>query len=183
MLINELLYFAPGVTFDKVDFSGEQLPAQLEQRLRGYYIEPAHLCIEKSHGFAAGVILLSCVDALARFKTGILDQPGSRFVTFVRSELKSFAGNRAYKLYTAFRNGLVHEGRIKSGAQFSLEAADTVEVIQGVLVVNPKHLAGEIEVALQTYVAQLQADAKLRQALAHRLSEDHKADSARRRKR
>lgn len=176
MLIDELLYFAPSITFDQVDFEGEHLPDQFESRIRGFYIAPAVACANEGYWFAAGVLLLSCIDALARFKTGS-DVVGERFKTFARQELGSFAeGQWADRLYYSFRNGLIHEGRIKAGAQFSLDTENTVDEIQGAFVINPMRLADEVDGALTRYVAQLKADRDLRSLLAARLSDDHRDD-------
>jgi hypothetical protein len=176
MRIDELLYFAPGITFDQVDFSGERLPEQLAARVRGFYLEPARLCAAAEHGFAAGVVLLACVDALARWTTGSRDVD-ARFISFAQRELPSFAeGSRAEQLYTAFRNGLVHEGRIKAGAQFSFDFQGTCEDLQGVLVINPTLLAREIDAALTAWVAELRSNRTLRAQLARRLAQDHKDD-------
>jgi hypothetical protein len=176
MRIDELLYFAPGVTFDQLDLGGENLPDQFESRIRGFYIAPAVDCANAGYWFAAGVLLLSCIDALARFKTGS-QIVGDRFKSFARQELKSFAEeNRADRLYYAFRNGLVHEGRIKAGAQFSLDTENTVDELQGAFVINPRRLADEVDGALSRYVSQLKADRNLRSQLAARLSKDHRDD-------
>ena len=176
MRIGELLFFAPGITFDQVDFSGEELPDQFEHRVRSFYLKPAAVCVEAGFAFAAGVLLLACVDALARMKTG-MKKVGKRFRKFARDDLTSFSeGDRAERLYDAFRNGLIHEGRIKDGAQFSFDYQSTVEEMQGVLVINPQLLAQEVEGALKTYIAALRVDKRLRAALIRRLSEDHEAD-------
>jgi len=176
MRIDEQLFFAPGIPFDQVDFFGAKLPDQLAARVRGFYLEPARLCAEKEHGFAAGTLLLACVDALARWKTGS-PQVGERFKEFAEQELPSFSDpSCAERLYTAFRNGLIHEGRIKAGAQFSFDYQCTCEDLGGVLVINPTFLAHEIEAALNAFVAELRSNNALRQRLADRLSRDHKID-------
>jgi hypothetical protein len=116
------------------------------------------------------------MDALARWKTGSrnIDE---RFMTFAQQELISFADeSRAEQLYTAFRNGLIHEGRIKAGAQFSFDYPRTCEDLDGVLVINPTFLAKEIEAALKAFVAELRSDHALRAQLARRLAHDHKDD-------
>jgi hypothetical protein len=173
MRIDEQLYFAPGIPFGQVDFSGETLPEQIAARVRGFYLEPALLCIQERHGFAAGVLLLSCVDALARWRTGS-KKVGKRFKKFARRALASFADeNSAERLYATFRNGLIHEGRIKDGAQFSFDLQRTCEEVQGVLVVNPAFLAREIEVALIAFIDELRSSNTLRAQLARRLAEDH----------
>ena len=70
MKLGDVLYFAPGIRFDQVDLGGPRLPEQFRQRVRGFYIAPAEKCAEMDYAFAAGVLLVSCIDALARHRFG-----------------------------------------------------------------------------------------------------------------
>ena len=175
MRVGELLYFAPDIRFDQVDLDGRDLPDQFRQRIEGFYILPAEVCVARNHAFAAGVLLVSCVDALARrcFGNGV----GKRFTRFAREQLKSFAsGDLAKRFYLEFRNGLVHETRLKEGGQFSLDIESTVEILDGLLLVNPRLLAIEIRSALNSYVALLRGDAKELVKLSQSLRKDHAKD-------
>lgn len=117
----DILYFAPGIRFNQIDLNGPTLPEQFNCRITGYYIKPAEECCERGQAFAAGVLLVSCIDALARFKFKTNDV-GKRFKDFVQQELPSFSNKElAKRFYEDFRNGLIHESRIKLGGQFSLE--------------------------------------------------------------
>lgn len=178
MRIEDHLYFAPHIRFDEVDFGGADLPLQLAARLQGFYLEPARQCAGAGHAFAAGILVLACIDALARFQTG--DEVVSRrFKGFVRANLPSFAAEGlADHLYDDFRNGLIHEGRIKSGAQFSLEFADTVTSIGEILIVNPARLAEEVRGALGRYIEHLEKNDGARQGLSEALMCDHDGDFA-----
>lgn len=102
---------------------------------------------------------------------------GRRFKRFVRDNLPSFASaERADCLYDDFRNGLIHEGRIKSGAQFSLDAGDTITDIEGIVLVNPMLLADEVSVALDRFIEVLHGDAVARRRFSDNLSRDHGDD-------
>jgi hypothetical protein len=175
MRIGDLLYFAPNLTFDKVDLNGPRLPEQFELRMTGFYIDPAEECARSNYAFAAGVLLVSAIDALARLRFG--DGVGMRFTKFVRDELQSFKNDGlARRLYYEFRNGLVHEARLKKGGQFSLKIETTVEQLDGLLLVNPKCLAKEVRKALDSYVALLGRDELERRKLAKALMRDHSDD-------
>lgn len=168
MRIGDLLFFAPGLRFDQVDLDGSELPEQFRQRIEGLYIRPAEECAGGGHAFAAGVLLVSCIDALAKLRFG--NGVGERFRRFAREELKSFASDdHAQRFYEEFRNGLVHEARLKEGAQFSLEIGATVQNVDGLLLVNPELLAAEVRSALDNYVRLARDDTKelamLRQAI------------------
>jgi hypothetical protein len=99
--------------------------------MNGFYLEPAARCAADRHAFAAGVLLVTCIDALARMR---FNNPkvGDRIKRFAREELRSFsASGLATRFYEDFRNGLVHEARIKNGGQFSLDIGSTVERVSG----------------------------------------------------
>jgi len=177
MKIGELLYFAPGIRFDEVDIDGPALPEQFRQRIESLYILPADECAGRQHAFAAGVLLVSCIDALARLRFGDGVGVRERFKRFAREQLKSFAaGDLANRFYLAFRNGLVHEARLKEGAQFSLEIGRTVEELNQLLLVNPKLLSIEVRSALDGYVAQLHVEPKELAKLAEALRRNHGKD-------
>lgn len=175
MRIGDILYFAPGIRFDDVELDGARLPGQFRQRVVGFYIVPSEECAVGGHAFAAGALLVSCIDALARLRFG--DRVGERFRKFVAEELKGFSGaGIAQQFYDEIRNGLVHEGRLKNGAQFSFEIAETAETLDGILVVNPKHLAAEVRSALDCYVVFLQCDERELTKLAGTLKQDLSED-------
>ncbi len=175
MRIGELLFFAPGLRFDQLELDGAALPEQLQRRIAGYYLEPAEQCSNRGHAFAAGVLLVSCIDALARLRYG--GGVGERFRTFAVEHLASFGDSKlAARFYDEFRNGLVHEARLKHGGQFSLERLSTVEDIGGVLLINPESLAGEVQEALARWVAELSADTTKRATLAATIKTDFADD-------
>ena len=171
MKIGEILFFAPGIRFSEVDLNGSGLPEQFRRRVTGFYVEPAEECAQRGWPFAAGVLLVSCIDALARLRFG--DRVRKRFRKFAAEELESFSdADLTERFYDEFRNGLVHEGRLKKGGQFSLEVGKTVELLDGILLVNPKYLADEVRSALGSYVTLVEGDDAERQRLAGALSQD-----------
>jgi hypothetical protein len=175
MKIGDFLYFAPGVRFGEVDLDGHKFPEQFGRRIDGFYIEPAEECAKCGYAFAAGVLLVTCIDALARLRSG--GGVGERFCRFAGKELHSFGDRElAKRFYEEFRNGLVHEGRLKKGGQFSLETGATVEQTGEILLVNPKYLANEVRAALRSYLAILECDegerVRLADALRNDLAED-----------
>jgi hypothetical protein len=139
----------------------------------GFYIEPAEKCVRCGYAFAAGVLLISCIDALARFRFG--DGVGRRFRKFLHQELH-FDDGITQRFYDDFRNGLVHEARLKNGGQFFLETAETVSELDGLLLINPDYLAQEVRAALHAYVTFLSQDDRARERLARILKRDHLDD-------
>jgi hypothetical protein len=173
MNIRDILYFAPGIKFSDVDLNGPGLPLQFKRRMAGFYIEPAEECTRHNYAFAAGTLLVCCIDALAQLKFGKKVKVSERFSRFTRETLQSFSSDDLAKhFYDDFRNGLVHEGGLKNGGQFSLDTRRTLTQFDSILVVNPQYLAEEVSSALASYVDLLQRDDTERKKLAKRLGED-----------
>lgn len=168
MRIRDQLYFAPGITFAEVDTVGPALAQQVGQRIQGFYLAPAVELAEAGHAFAAGVMAVTAIDALARLRTGREDV-GGRFQAWCAAYLPSCAGGRCKRFYESFRNGLVHEGRIKDGCEFSLESHVSFRENNGTLVCNPRLLLAEVEAALRAYVRTLEADPQDLAQLRHRI--------------
>jgi hypothetical protein len=178
MRVGDILYFAPGIRFRDVDVKGPRLPDQYRQRIVGLYVEPAEACATNGQSFASGVLLVSCIDALARVR---FSEPkvGDRIRRFAREELKSFRSEaRATRFCDDFRNGLVHEARIKEGCQFSLEIGSTVEELDGLMLINPARLAAEVRASVDAFADMLNRDDAARQVLAYTLARDHARDFA-----
>jgi hypothetical protein len=171
MRIGDIVYFAPGIRFSDIVLHGEELPEQFESRIEAFYLKPAHEMAHSGHAFASGLLLVSCIDALARIESSA--GVGDRFRSWVKDELQSFNdGEIARRFYEEFRNGLVHEARIKNGGQFSLEQSKTVDTTMEVLSINPKCLAEEVGIALDRYVDKLRSDGSSCDKLRVRLKED-----------
>jgi hypothetical protein len=168
------LFFAPGIRFGEVDLGGEKLPDQYLGRIRGFYLEPARLCINHGHAFAAGLLLVSTIDFMAGLHHSARElgnrTVGADFRQFVQKDLPSFQNaDLAQRLYDEFRNGLTHEARIKNAGEFSFDRTQTVSVAGGRLCINPQHLLAEVETALQSQISELRQDRARRQEAAKRL--------------
>ena len=171
MRIREHLYFAPGVKFADVDIDGRTLADQVAHRVRSFYLQPACALVDAGHAFASGVMIVVAIDALARLQTGRADV-GGRFRDWCTANLPSCDAAISRRFYEAFRNGLVHEARIKDGCEFSLEARETFVKIGDILSCNPALLLGEVEAALDAYVRTLEANAAELESLRCRIRQD-----------
>jgi hypothetical protein len=159
--------FAPRVPFDKVDLFGDLLPEQFKERIRGFYLTPARVVTEAGYAFAAGLLLVASIDALARL-TRPEPQVGIRFVRWMTSELPSFSDETlSRRFYREFRNGLVHECRIKNGGKFALVSErETVSILNGALAVNVSCLVEEVNEALRRYIEILRQNLNERNRLS-----------------
>jgi hypothetical protein len=170
------LFFAPGIGFDQVDPSDAAFPGQFEHRIESLYLTPAQDCVRNDHAFAAGAVLVSCTDALARFKYGRRATVHDRFTDFASTELRSFGGQLSERFYDEFRNGLVHEARLKLGAQFSFDLGQTVGHSGPLMIINPAHLLDEVRDALRTFVALASSNVNEHKKLASAFVRDHITD-------
>ena len=51
MKTGDILFFAPGVTFDQADLNGAGFVRQFERRITGFYLEPADRCADEGFAF------------------------------------------------------------------------------------------------------------------------------------
>jgi hypothetical protein len=153
--IADTLYFAPGVTFADLDVvRGERLPTQFRQRIAGFYLKPAVDLAVEQHAFAAGVLVVCAIDALALFTTGSQSVTG-RIIAFCRNIPELAEEENARIFCESFRHGLVHHARVMNGNEFS-DGIKKIAVRNGQhLAVNPMLLAKKVIEMLDEYVEDL----------------------------
>ena len=171
MRIRDHLYFAPDTKFTDVNLTGDDLVMQVAKRIQGFYLNPARLLANNGHAFASGVMLLTAIDALARIQTG-RDDVGGRIKDWCTANLPSYNEVISKRFYDDFRNGLVHEARIKNGGDFSLEGDETIQEMGDILSCNPLHLHDEIELALESFIQLLLEDSSKFEIFRQRICDD-----------
>lgn len=152
--IADQLYFAPGIRFADLDLTGNRLPDQFRQRISGFYLKPAMYLADKRHTFAAGVLVICAMDALALLVTGS-NSVGGRIESLCKRIPGLDSDGRSEMFTEDFRNGLVHEARIKNGSEFSLDIDVVAEYRVRRLAVNPLFLAKAVSQLLDRYVSSL----------------------------
>ena len=159
MRVADQLYFAPEITFSELNLSdGDELLDQLQERIEGYYLRPARELVEGEHAFAAGVIIVTCIDALSRFEYGTESETDERFPKWCGAKLPAFADGFSRRFYCDFRNGLVHESRVKEGGEFTFGIDKAVVATEDIFAVNPKYLVDEVSTAFDEYIKSLSTD-------------------------
>jgi len=155
MKIGEFLYFAPGIAFADIDFREKSLPDQYARRIEGFYLAPANALVKERHGFAAGLLIVCAIDALGKVESPDASV-GERFKHYCRARLPSFANEaESRQLYELFRNGTVHEARVKDGTEITFESGVCVETAPGGIRVNPQYLLEEVRSALFTQMEEI----------------------------
>ena len=173
------LLYTPSCTFEDLkkaidNGDKEKIIRMFKERVEELYLKPAKLLIEKAEDtgeskadrnknmgfvFSAGLICVSVIDFLGRYYMGCPKKDvRCRFICWLLSYMRPpFNKYLANKFYKDFRNGLVHECRIKNGGEFSLNEEVVIKKSDGFLIVNPKKLLDEIQRAFdKKYIAELE---------------------------
>ena len=198
------LYYSPSCKFEDlkrlIDNKEERgLLKCFEERVEELYLKPAYVLIEEANNkksdnssmglvFSAGLICVSAIDFLGRFYFGCpKDEVECRFVGWLLKYMSPpFNALLAKKIYKDFRNGLVHECRIKNGGEFSLNEGETIreEVDDNGVryqVVNPEKLLKKLDDGFKNYLDDLQQDENMLCQLIECLEKDFNEDFRKRR--
>ncbi len=170
MRIKDAVHFSPNFKVVDVDLSNaDEIIEAFNDRFQHYYFEPARLLNESDnndkYAFAAGTILMTTIDAITKlFWQGQVGERFRRFAFDLPGLIRNgrddeYKSRFAHKFYDNFRNGLIHEGRIKDSGQFSY-TYPTLETVQaGALVINPAALYSDIEFIYQQFLDKLSRNA------------------------
>ncbi|MGC4102332.1 hypothetical protein [Ferruginibacter sp.] len=160
MRIDDVLYFSPQVKVIDLEMNNkEQILHGFKDRIFSYYLDAANQLNHLGYAFASGVILMSAIDAIANYSIG-----GKNHIKdFIRQSpsLDNFSEDQKKALVKAFddyfRNGLVHEGRVKNGGQFSYEYP-FLYFDNGFLIINPRLLHSEVVTYFENYIKLISKD-------------------------
>lgn len=177
MRVKDELYFAPKVKFEDINWGDKgKLIEAFEDRIKGFYLDPIKLLLCANHPFAAGVICITTIDCLGRLNYGKDEK--KRVKKWAENYLTEFKNNpeNAEIFNNDFRNGLVHEGRIKNGSYFSFEIKKIV--FDGKSIgVNPKYLYGTIKTYFNEYIDKINKENKAFKNFKEMLNNDFSIES------
>jgi hypothetical protein len=146
--IGDVLYFSPRFPFAKLNLDDPAtLIEAIRDRVEGFYLQPAARCLASHEAFAGGLICCAAIDFLT-IVYGEKSPSG-----WLKAHVPAFIENDeiAEWFWIRFRHGLMHEGYIKSQGQFSQEVPEVVIIDGPVMVVNPRMLLEQIQVAFSDY--------------------------------
>lgn len=145
------LYFAPSIRFKELNLDDpEALAIALDRRIENWYLDPAEKIV-RYYPFASGTLLVCFVDYAAGLihgrpptKRDVADLLEEATREFRELDPRRSGKTLAISFVDFVRNGLVHNARLSCGAQFSVDCEATVEVVNGILIVNPNNLVKEL---------------------------------------
>jgi len=173
MRVGDILYFSPKHKFSVLNWDNKKILIDaFKDRVKGFYIEPAEKLNDDKNGFAAGVLCVTTIDFLARI-TIESDNPGERIERWLRKCITEFNQNDpnnrsrtlARRFYKEYRNGLIHEGRIKNCGQFSDDYSELIHIVihmeDTIMVINPVLLLEAIKTSFETYMDNVENNTSL----------------------
>ena len=162
MDIKDVLYFSPKYKFKDLKWNDKkELIKAFVDRIKGFYLYPISKLNREKNAFAAGLLCVSVIDILAKYQTGC-SEVKRRYTKWLEDNIEEFKERDhrnekiSLRFYKEFRNGLIHEGRIKEGGVFSYYVKNIhVEKINeeaSILMVNPCFLEDSIRKAFDRYI-------------------------------
>ncbi len=161
MKISKILYFSPKYKYLELNWDEkDKLIEAFRDRVKGFYIQPAEQLNSDEKGFATGVLCITTLDFIAKF---FYNNDANRMKKLLKNKIEEFSRVDPYftnktladRFYEEFRNGLIHEGRIKNAGQFSYDFLEIVKVEEEVMIVNPGKLLCKINSIFDNYITQI----------------------------
>lgn len=185
MRIEDGIYFSPTLKYRDVDLDDPGMLIQaFRDRINGFYLGPIKKLNDDNDAFAAGLLCITTMDLLSRLKSNS-EEVRKRYVHWLATEIPEFAQRLPGKkqivadlFYKQFRNGLVHEGRIKDGGQFSYIFGGMITVENQFMIVNPRQLADNIETVFNRYMTEVLTSSEESQSFTQMLKRDFGAEIA-----
>jgi hypothetical protein len=104
---------------------------------------------------------------LVRIDGYYLQPAGQDFRTCARTRLPSFQPKDAAELlYDDYRNGLVHEARLKNGCQFAIGVRQTIDTKGRFPVIDAERLLQEVRSSIHSLIEEMRADKEFQLQLA-----------------
>ena len=183
MIIGDYLYFSPEFKFKDIDFDNRlHIITAFTARVEGFYLNAASYLIDQNQYFTAGLICIATIDLLA--KMSLNSRGNARIVewleinipVFRKKDDGGFYSTLAERFCKEYRNGLVHECRVKNGGQFAEQFDCTLKIINNVMIINPSYLVKDIHKSLIIYTDKLHKNDAIYHRFKRRLKNDYQKD-------
>lgn len=184
--VERKLYFSPKRIFSDIEFeyeSPEVIIGYFRERTKGFFLKQAqYLLLNSPFGsIAAGLILMSTIDYLARYRWKLKygnKKPivKERIIEWITEYIPDLSEPEI--IYDTYRCGLVHEGRIKEGNIFDPENKTLITKIGESLTINPVRLLEEIQNGLKRFCEDIVSNGKIKMQFIDILKDDFNKDNS-----
>lgn len=159
MWIGDALFFSPRFKFAELNFDDTNSVIEaFQDRVCGFYLQAAERSIMAKDAFAGGLICCAAIEFIAR---AFGYEHGSEWL---QTNVPDFRNDEKLtrRFWMLFRDGLAHEGRVKSfgggSGQFSLDLPETVTSLKSTMIVNPRLLLNAVMAAFKKSCEQMDDD-------------------------
>ena len=159
----DIVFFSPKYNYSNIDWNDKQIVIDaFKDRIYGFYLNAAYESNKSKQGFAVGLICVATIDFLAKIQFP-QERVGNRIEKwlckyiseFNKPNLENKKKTLGKRFYEEFRNGLVHEGKIKNGGQFSYDFNKIFEIEIGLMKVNPDLFLNKLSKSFDIYIKTL----------------------------
>ncbi|CAM1369459.1 hypothetical protein [Tenacibaculum xiamenense] len=161
MRVEDILYFSPNYKTPYLDLeNGEILLKAFVERVEEFYFKPAQKLNNEFEAFSKGVLILTAIDFIGDYfiRTGNSDRI-KKFCSGLKS-IKKLSKNEIISITKIinddYRNGLIHEGRIKNMGQFFYGVNQLIVIGDKNTMINPNILLDETRERFYEYVQKIQ---------------------------
>jgi len=143
--VDDQLFFSPTIRFVDLNFDDcEGALAAFKDRVLGFYLTPARDLALRNHAFASGLVSATTIEFVAFFLATDENPTVAKWLSRIRpfgepDPQRKRRWSIAERFEDEFRNGLVHEGRIKGLGQFS-PSTTLVHFEPGAMIIDPLKL-------------------------------------------
>ena len=176
------IYFAPDYTFGQLLKTSEpsKIIEAYAERINGFYLDVIDAIIKEdkeNNAFVAGMVCFAAIDAIARTVTGS-NRVGERFKLWIKnlSSFKTLQPDILERVYDEYRNGLIHEARIKNGGQFTYQIQDAIEIKNKIISINPRLLLDQLRVAFDELIKEANSDRDKCEGFGQKIIRDFHVD-------
>jgi len=181
MRIDDIIYFSENYKTSYLNLNdANHLLNALTDRVESYYFNPAEKLDGEFEAFARGVLVLTAIDFIGRYLIG--GSNSFRIKEFCKG-LASIKVNKQANLdwivkviNDDYRNGLIHDGRIKNLGQFSYDFDKLIELDPAYSMINPEILLNETRDRFYELVKQTESSRERLDQLKDRITTDFKPE-------
>lgn len=182
MRFEDEIYFSKNHQWGSINIDdGNDLLNKFKDRVQTLYLEQVTILNKADsyyNSFAVGVLLFSVIDCLGGYLT-THNGFENHLQMFLKeseefnSEKKDAQRSISKKIRNSFRNGLVHNGRVKDSCQFDYDFDDKLFVLQDeILIINNKYLEELVINVFEKFIQSVKTNNKEMSKFVNRFKND-----------